>query len=391
MNLLNWFRKPRVKTYPQEKLVHRAIKEIYAKAEQCAGDPFADARAKGALPEKFEYGMNCFVDRIFEESGAEVAQQTYEEIKKAGCYEIRDPNRSFDLGGIPVLFGVSPTGGISAHNRAINVIRKRRKMLPDDVVRNEILADKSIFLQKLKEETELDYACRLGMLSTGFQGKSIKLSRKGRSPLADKLGLYSKIIQELTPAKTRPISDVETYALLLGGGVVEKITPDEEKEFYEFLLRIGPDFWPMMWDGFLKHFQDSFSTVTGPEVMRGIAHLTDEFEKAAGVPPVPEAKRRDPYFIGSEECSGIWKEIWGKVSEKGKARGLPKDALLIVSFTIFLKAFGCQGPIEDIAKTAEWPSLKFLFYKLVEETMVDDKAWMRAFAKEQKRKEKSGK
>lgn len=78
MSLLNWFRG------------HKSKATV--KTKKMVDDPFYEYRRNNILPERYEYGMNCFVDTIYEQEGKQFAQLFYEEIKNNQYYNI---NRDF--------------------------------------------------------------------------------------------------------------------------------------------------------------------------------------------------------------------------------------------------------------------------------------------------------
>jgi len=62
--------------------INEELAELRLRTKNYNGDPFYEYRKKKILPAKFEYGMNCFLDRLLETEGKVVAQKTYEEILK---------------------------------------------------------------------------------------------------------------------------------------------------------------------------------------------------------------------------------------------------------------------------------------------------------------------
>ena len=120
MGLLNWYRKHKSKIPCETREEEGSMLEsTLIKAKQYGGDPFYECRIKGQLPQTFEYGMNCFLDRIAEQNGEEVAQKVYEELKgiRGGCTITTSALE--DIPGIPVLFGVrSGSVALEAYNKA---------------------------------------------------------------------------------------------------------------------------------------------------------------------------------------------------------------------------------------------------------------------------------
>lgn len=101
--------------------IHASLEVTSQRAQKFGGDPFHDYRGLKTLPEKFEYGMNCFLDRIAEERGQEVLQKVYEELRAApDNYTIDESPGGCALVGIPVLFGIrSLSIALVVYNKAI--------------------------------------------------------------------------------------------------------------------------------------------------------------------------------------------------------------------------------------------------------------------------------
>lgn len=86
-----------------------------------AGDPFRDYRRTRSLPNKFQYGMCCLLDRIVEMEDEDVAQKTYQQIKAVpDSYTIDTSGTRFDIPGIPILFSLTDLhAGLTALHKAI--------------------------------------------------------------------------------------------------------------------------------------------------------------------------------------------------------------------------------------------------------------------------------
>ena len=118
------------------KEVYDMFKRTCEKAKKCGGDPFYEYRKRKILPEKFEYGMNCFFDRFVESHGEELVQNAYEELKKIpNSYELDEyPRPGYDIicdsKEIPVLFGVTLDAGIKAINNASRIINHEKEFIP---------------------------------------------------------------------------------------------------------------------------------------------------------------------------------------------------------------------------------------------------------------------
>lgn len=64
-----------------ERNISEMLKRTRGKARAYGGDPFYEYREKKLLPERFEYGMDCFFDRIAEDHGEEFVQKVYKEFR----------------------------------------------------------------------------------------------------------------------------------------------------------------------------------------------------------------------------------------------------------------------------------------------------------------------
>lgn len=116
MGLLKWFKKIQTKQPRRIDIFNSAEIDHYVnKAKRPGGDPFYKYRQTGTLPEKYEFGMNCFMDTV----EPDLRQAVYEEIKKTGG--ITDIITVIDgVGdyGLPTLFSVNFGKGMDALNKA---------------------------------------------------------------------------------------------------------------------------------------------------------------------------------------------------------------------------------------------------------------------------------
>ncbi|MFZ3060012.1 MAG: hypothetical protein WA102_09785 [Candidatus Methanoperedens sp.] len=380
MGLLDWFRKPKSKIPVQvrEKEVSEALRKTVEKAKNHGGDPFYEYRKKNILPEEFEYGMNCFLDRIFELEGKEVAQKTYEELKMMGGSTLKEVASGGDVAGLPILLSVKNVKiGLEAHNKAVSILKKE--------FREKLLTDNPIFLARLEDETENEFVQRLITISLGFKDKIIYLNKNKQGKLfkSKKLSLYSElIISEILPqynyVETNP-KELETW--LATGAFFGKIIPNESIELDKFLLLIGSDFWHTFWAGIFEYFCDA-KPYAKPYINL-IAHKNGYMED------MEEKWIKDLRNLGdwnivweriknreAEECSKIHEEMM-RGENRGEGyyldTGLPTDVFLFTLVAKFLTVFGgYRGEnFSKLIADADRGMLKFLCNKLVAETIED--------------------
>ncbi|MDD5472926.1 MAG: hypothetical protein PHU34_02135 [Candidatus Methanoperedens sp.] len=381
MGLLDWFRKPKSKVPVQvrEKEVSEALRKTVEKDKNHGGDPFYEYRKKNILPEEFEYGMNCFLDRIFEQEGKEVAQKTYEELKMMGGCTLNEVTSSVDVAGLPILFGVKNIIiGLEAHNKAISILKKE--------FREKLLTDNPIFLGRLEDETENEFVLRLGIISMGFTDKSFELNKQGKLFESQRLSLYSSLIDKeiLPPYDHVQISHgkLELETFFATGALFRNIIPNEEIELDKFLLLIGPDFWHTFWVGIFEYFkanskQEPFTAASIN--MFAYAFTRDEDEK---ISTEEEKWKKDIRNLGDWNIA--WERIQKRQAEEASQAaadkglhsytGLPRDFSLFLSVVKFLTVFGYRGEnFSKLIADADRGILKFLCFKLVAETIKDQK------------------
>lgn len=165
MGLLGrWLRKlkSKVSVIPRKEEDSKALRITLEKAKKYGGDPFYEYREKKILPEKFEYGMNCYLNTTFDLYGEETAQKAYEEIRKKHAYIILE----YTPGGDIALFAVPLKTAMEAENKAIKAIEaeKQARVLESEpflvnlhmALRfwNEIIKDKAKELLEKGEEKE---------------------------------------------------------------------------------------------------------------------------------------------------------------------------------------------------------------------------------------------
>lgn len=355
--------------YPPGSRVPQLIDAALEKAKAMGGDPFAEYRRKGVFPEKYEYGMNCFLDRIYEEpNGEEIAQLTYEELKKAGgCSLVKDTSQ-VDIAWIPILISVENLAmGIKAQNLAVQKLLGKRKQALD-IQAKEILKDDPIFLRKLEDESYDEYAYRLGILSIGLTNKSLEFHKRGNKALGERMELYAKIIEPIIKKYShQKLSDEDTDILLFGGGGITTIIPENEVEFFDFLSKIGLNFWEMLWAALIDLFQKSYSSDQ-------IFHFVDRMSEAYESGEKFQVWRKR---IQAGERDLIWKAVLDDLEKmdsrtaKDDGKHFPRDMLLMMSAAIVLRLFGYQDKFTQAIQNADRSEQEFLFKKIAKETMVD--------------------
>jgi len=358
--------------------VRPALNRTLKKAKKYKGDAFYEYRKSGIIPKKFEYGMNCFVDRIFEQEGEKVAQKTYEELIKIGACAVSGDTLSTDIEGIPILFGVENIGiACKAYNNAVGILNYGKEKSLDagiEKIKAELLKNAP---KKLEDETGYEYTWRLTALFFGIAHKEGVFNKQGKSSAGEKLALYRQAVGRLIPECNQELTDKDTELLMYAAGSIEKIMPGRETELIKFLsdMFIGTTFWRMVWNSILKHFQSTFRGLSGPEVMKYTAFYAKKVERQSRIPVLDESKKKSRNFIVSEEYNAVWKEIKNRVEESFKIDNIPasRDALLIISITIFLDIFGYKGGFDGIIQGDDWFILKSLFDRLITETMQDAK------------------
>lgn len=273
MGVINWFRRHKTKGSrvvgsifsgsakkrnsnvsldKKGKEVVSMIEELIEKAKKYYGDAFYEYRKKGILPERFEYGMNCFLDRIAESQGIEIADKSYQEFKKiSGCLIVEEDTTWTDIAGIPILFGIKGklTELIEVHNIAINFLE------PETVPKS--LEDIPTFLQKLKNETESEYIYRLAATTTAFLARGEIFYEEGKTLEAKNLLLYvqliNKIILSMPSSEKQGFGGKDDYLLVL---FIGSLIPDEQSEITKFLSFVGPSFWNIL---FITKFATALS------------------------------------------------------------------------------------------------------------------------------------
>jgi len=190
-------------SFPKNSKVSAMLEKTKEKARKYGGDPFYEYRKKGILPDKFEYGMNCFLDRIAEEHSEEVAQKTYEELKKipGGCKIIWSAGE--DIPGIPILLsvrGIAPA--LKAYNAAaekLGIDKKTVYSLEKESLIRMILEGSNLTVYLFKKTAPKTVHAVLARLSDIFLdseplfAKAVDFHKSGKYKEA--LDFYNKAIE----------------------------------------------------------------------------------------------------------------------------------------------------------------------------------------------------
>lgn len=163
-------------------------------------DPFHAYRKKKLLPEQFEYGMNCYFDRMAEDygdEGKEIVQRAYEELKKKPeNYRIEQDTSVTDVPGIPVLFAIRNIRvGLHAFNTAVRTIKYKRA--PDDEFVSKQLERAIHSLHKVENESENEYVGRLLLTYMHLANLGFKFFKEGSILTAERLEPDSKQMKHI--------------------------------------------------------------------------------------------------------------------------------------------------------------------------------------------------
>ena len=234
---------------------HEDVREVWRQTIRKAelqGDPFSAWRKQGELPVTFEYGMNCYIDRIFETEGKDLAQQAYEEMKKSGFCLLRVVRDCFDIPGVPVLFNISSIAdGVAAVSHAAgNSDSEQFHPIRRAAMNIGIYNDQPILPPDLPENHNKEYAFKMGVLSIALEARSAEHGIE--SPQI--LSLYSSLFVESLPMADRELNEADVMWALWLGNLLSRIIPGRVEAFQKFLKQLASSFWQMLWTDFLDYF-----------------------------------------------------------------------------------------------------------------------------------------
>jgi hypothetical protein len=342
--------------------------------EKGTDDPFSEYRQGNYLPEKFVYGMNCFFDRVYEEQGAIVAQKAYEELRKnPSSYTVNKGTSTYDIPGIPVLFGLK-------FGQAMFVVNKAVASLKTGVE----------FSRRIKNETKEEYEERLFVMCHSLETAVTKLEEQGKSEEIRKLLPYfNGGIQELISLGKEEISTNERmiYASHALNNVIFK--HDRWKEYGTgidgFLSQHNSKFWNIVVGGLMS---------TEPFFLFFAENMVKDEVYRERFPQVEDWKREVRKLKHSNNVSGAkrYEELWNEMRQKiiknkmDFKEKFPKESSEIAMKLIpeelvlsFLRLFDDKEGLRESIWTADWTVIKFVFDMLVEDFEETSKlGWLRS-------------
>jgi hypothetical protein len=234
---------------------HDDVLEVWRQTVRKAelqGDPFSYLRKQGELPAVFEYGMNCFIDRVFETEGKDLAQQAFEEMKNSQFCRLRTARDCFDVPGVPVLFNISSiSDAVSAVSRvATNFTSEKFHAIRRSAMNIGIYNDEPILPPDLPINHNREYAFKMGVLSIALEARSAEHGIESPQILA----LYSTLVTESLPVADRELDDADVMWALWLGNLLSRIIPGRVEAFQKFLKQLSGSFWQMLWTDFLDYF-----------------------------------------------------------------------------------------------------------------------------------------
>jgi hypothetical protein len=243
------------------------------------GDPFYNWRKKVELPVTFEYGMNCFIDRIFETEGNDLIQQVYEELKTSGHCIVRPVRDSFDIPGVPVLFNISSiTDGIGAVTRvAGNSDSEQFHPIRRAAMNIGIFNDEPILPPDLPINHNKEYAFKMNVLSIALEARSTEHGIESPQILA----LYSSLVIESLPEADRELEEADIMWALWLGNLLSRIIPGRVEAFQKFLKQLASSFWQMLWTSYLDYFNHYYG---GPDQMQKVDIIANAVEQEKSNP-----------------------------------------------------------------------------------------------------------
>ncbi len=348
----------------------KMLEKTLEKAKQFGGDPFLEYRGKGILPEKFYYGMNCFLDRIAEESGERFVQKVYEELKNTpNSYTMNKEVSTYDVAGIPTLFGLKASICISIHNNAITRIKDEMSLLAI-----KLSTEKPYFLQKLENETESEHTWRLAVIDMGLALRIIKLDKLGKYFENEQLKVYLKVIEDLVcsiKSMNKELSDEEFYRLQVTATAVENIIPDEEADVFFFLSQLSIHFWNTLLESAFYNKGSFWTRRTKSELAAD--EITDKIINSTVV--AFEGYQYEALKVISVSDEAVLDQWWSiiksgliSIGEDERTRGTHFRGFALANMVAaFLFVCGYKGTLREMLQLAERHLLRFLFNRVADE------------------------
>jgi hypothetical protein len=298
---------------------HEGVREVWRQTVHKAelqGDPFSDLRKKGELPVVFEYGMNCFMDRIFENEGKDLTQRVYEEMKTSGHCVLRLTRDSFDVPGVPVLFNISSIAdGVAAVSRvAGNSDTEQFHPIRRAAMNMGIYNDEPILPPDLPINHNKEYAFKMGVLSIALEARSAE--RGVESPQT--MALYSFLVTESLPEADRDLDEADVMWALWLGNLLSRIVPGRVEAFQKFLRQLSGSFWQVLWTDFLDYFNRYYG---GPQRMQKVDIIANTVE----------TEKQNQYRALSEE------EYWNYAYRRFNKTDSPGEVAALIASAVVLK------------------------------------------------------
>lgn len=177
-----------------------------------------------SLPDKFEYGMNRFLDRIAELYGENAAQKTYEELKKKKKCTIEKDTSVKDVAGIPVLFSVmDPDATLDA--LYTTMARMGAKNFSVEALVAEQLKRAVASLKKEKGEQKVLQAARLFVTYAHFMNLTVDLRKRGDILAAKATDPEAEEMKQIAQAMNHVAgeTDIRFISICIDVGIIKRV------------------------------------------------------------------------------------------------------------------------------------------------------------------------
>ncbi len=306
-----------------------------------------------SLPIRHKYGMNCFLNAVFDENGAKLAQRTYEEYIRVKVNRKEDPCKS---GGADI--GLPADESIAAFNRASSALayqqRDNIRIRPPEAIPPSVL-------KPWQGESDYDVMCRLWALGAGFTNKAAECMKNHQLRNSKLMSLYSSALKDeinALQASRQEISIDETSLLIFAGNVIGSMIPDEESAVLDFLSKMGSHYWQTIWVGLLKHFEQSYASDSCKPLAVIDEDVTEYYDTL-----------RELVNFTEQDVGRAYDNIKGMIIQANPEA--PRDAIIILSCGICLRFLGyCSNMFENVQR-ADGYVLGELFRKLASESLQD--------------------
>lgn len=237
-----------------------ALSQLLEKTAANRGDPFQKYREQNKAPDTFEYGMNCALDRLFEEAGQESAQLAYSELRKKGFLRIHLDCNVYDIHTdtvkVPILVGFKLSQFIDAYNTAVHMLERGENTICQHV-------ETFLVLSRLVDENDYERRWRLTTVCMAFKYRVLRLHQEGNHHQARSLQECCELLEKLSAisdvnSENDTDTEVESFAMTYGAGAIEKMIPENLEQVPSFVIMIASDFWPTLWTSVLDVFASSY-------------------------------------------------------------------------------------------------------------------------------------